>query len=206
MPLSDTVTAVWMFVRWLFAGMAWVVERILLMTRRKDLNLNSFIRVIPDFPKQGILFRDITPLLGNPLAFREVVHRMAEAFAETPIDAIVAAEARGFIFAAPMALELNASFIPVRKPGKLPHHRHSFSYDLEYGQDTLEMHKDAIHPGQRVLVVDDLLATGGTVGACIRLLEETGAVIAGCAFCIELKSLRGREKLGNYPIHSVLSY
>ncbi len=176
------------------------------MTRKKDLNLNSYIRLVPDFPKKGILFRDITPLLANTSAFRETILRMADAFADHPIDAIVAAEARGFIFAAPLALELNASFVPVRKPGKLPHHRHSFSYDLEYGQDTLEMHKDAVQPGQRVLVVDDLLATGGTVEACCKLLEATGATVAGCAFAIELVGLNGRERLGTYPIHSVLKY
>ena len=176
------------------------------MNRNRSLNLNSYIRLIPDFPKKGILFRDITPLLANATAFRETIHRMAEAFADKKIDALVAAEARGFIFAAPLALELNAAFIPVRKPGKLPHHRHSFSYALEYGQDTLEMHKDAIHHGQNVLVVDDLLATGGTVEACCKLLEHTGATIAGCAFCIELDALGGRKKLGDYPIFSVLKY
>ncbi len=176
------------------------------MSRRKDLNLNSYIRVIPDFPKKGILFRDITPLLANATAFRETIHRMADAFAGQRIDALVAAEARGFIFAAPLALELNAAFIPVRKPGKLPHHRHSFSYDLEYGQDTLEMHKDAVHAGQNILVVDDLLATGGTVEACCKLLEHSGASIVGCAFCIELDALGGRQRLGNYPIESVLKY
>lgn len=181
-------------------------RKLALMNRPRQLNLNSYIRVIPDFPKKGILFRDITPLLGNSVAFRETIHRMADAFRDIEISAIVAAEARGFIFAAPLAIELDTSFVPVRKPGKLPHHRHSFSYDLEYGQDTLEMHKDAVQPGQRVLVVDDLLATGGTVGACCKLLEETGAVVAGCAFAIELEGLGGRNKLGDYPIHSVLKY
>jgi adenine phosphoribosyltransferase len=176
------------------------------MTRKKDLNLNSYIRVVPDFPKKGILFRDITPLLGNAVAFRETIHRMADVFHGQNVDSIIAAEARGFIFAAPLALELEASFVPVRKPGKLPHHKHSFSYDLEYGQDTLEMHKDAVQPGQRVLVVDDLLATGGTVEACCKLLEETGALVVGCAFAIELVALGGRERLGSYPIHSVLKY
>ncbi len=176
------------------------------MSRNTDLNLNSYIRVVPNFPKTGILFRDITPLLGNAAAFRETIHRMADAFAGQRIDALVAAEARGFIIAAPLALELNAAFIPVRKPGKLPHHRHSFSYDLEYGQDTLEMHKDAVHAGQNILVVDDLLATGGTVEACCKLLEHSGATIVGCTFCIELDALGGRQRLGNYPIHSVLRY
>jgi adenine phosphoribosyltransferase len=175
------------------------------MTRQKQLNLNSFIRVVPDFPKRGILFRDITPLLANPVAFRETIHRMADGFEGQKIDALVAAEARGFIFAAPLAVALGASFIPVRKPGKLPHHRHSFSYDLEYGQDTLEIHKDAVQPGQKVLVVDDLLATGGTIEACCKLVEACGADVVGCAFCIELKALKGRSRL-SYPIHSVLTY
>ena len=176
------------------------------MTRLKDLNLDSYIRAIPDFPKAGILFRDITPLLANTAAFRETIMRMADPFRGQKIDALVAAEARGFIFAAPLALELEAAFIPVRKPGKLPHERHSFSYDLEYGQDTLEIHKDAVWKGQNVLIIDDLLATGGTVEACCKLVESCGATVAGCAFLIELVGLAGRDRLSQYSMHSVLTY
>ncbi|MFN7627530.1 MAG: adenine phosphoribosyltransferase, partial [Pirellula sp.] len=134
------------------------------MERQPHLNLEQYIRAIPDFPKPGILFRDITPMLGNPGAFRETIARMADLIRGEKIDALVAAEARGFIFAAPLAIELGAAFVPVRKPGKLPFNTHSYSYDLEYGSDTLEMHTDALQPGQRVWIVDDLLATGGTVG------------------------------------------
>ena len=138
-----------------------------------DLKLADYIRSIPDFPKPGILFRDITPLLANPAAFRRAVVDMANPFRTAKIDVVAAAEARGFIFAAPVALELNASLVPIRKPGKLPFDTQSLSYDLEYGSDTLEIHADAIAPGAKVLVVDDLLATGGTVEACCRLVEES---------------------------------
>ncbi len=176
------------------------------MNRQPDLDLTQYIRDIYDFPKPGIHFRDITPLLSSPEAFRETISRMADPFRNTKIDALVAAEARGFIFAAPLALELNASFVPVRKPGKLPYDKHSFSYELEYGSDTLEMHKDAIQPGETVLIVDDLLATGGTVSACCRLLEHNQANIAGCLFCIELTALGGREKLAPFNVVSLLSF
>ncbi len=176
------------------------------MTRRLDLDLKTFIRDIPDFPKPGILFRDITPLLADPVSFRETIARMADPFRNEKIDTLVAAEARGFIFAAPLALELGAAFVPVRKPGKLPYDKHSFSYELEYGTDTLEMHKDAVKPGQRVLIVDDLLATGGTVGACCKILEEYDAEIVACLFCIELAALGGREKLSSFNVVSLLSY
>ncbi len=170
------------------------------------LDLKSFIRDIPDFPKTGILFRDITPLLGNPAALRETVLQLAEPYRSQKIDAVVAAEARGFIFAAPMAIELNAGFVPIRKPGKLPFNRHSFRYDLEYGSDTLEMHVDGVASGARVLVVDDLLATGGTVGACVKLLEQTGANIVGCAFVIELTGLDGRKAVAPHAVHSLMQY
>jgi adenine phosphoribosyltransferase len=176
------------------------------MTRQPSLDLSKFIRDIPDFPKPGILFKDITPLLGNVTAFRETIARMADPFRGQKIDSLVAAEARGFIFAAPLALELGAAFVPVRKPGKLPHDKHSFSYDLEYGSDTLEMHKDAVIAGQRVLVVDDLLATGGTVDACCKLLEKNNVEIAGCLFCIELVALNGRQKLQPHRVVSLLQY
>jgi len=170
------------------------------------LDLRTFIRDIPDFPKKGILFRDITPLLGHPQALRETIKRMADPYRDKKINAVVAAEARGFIFAAPMATELGAGFVPVRKPGKLPYDRHSFRYDLEYGSDTLEMHVDGVPPGARVLVVDDLLATGGTVGACVKLLEKTGANIIGCAFAIELTSLGGREAVAPHEVFSLIQY
>jgi adenine phosphoribosyltransferase len=171
-----------------------------------SLDLKRFIRDIPDFPKPGILFRDITPLLGNAAALKETVSRMADPFRGNQIQAVVAAEARGFIFAAPLAIELGAGFVPVRKPGKLPFDRHSFRYDLEYGSDTLEMHIDGVAAGARVLVVDDLLATGGTVGACVKLLEKTGADIVGCAFAIELVALGGRAAVAPHPVFSLIQY
>ena len=171
-----------------------------------SFDLKSFIRDIPDFPKPGIMFRDITPLLGNPDALRETVRQLAQPYRDKNINAVVAAEARGFIFAAPMAIELGAGFVPVRKPGKLPFDRHSFRYDLEYGSDALEMHVDGVPPGARVLVVDDLLATGGTVGACVKLLEKTGANIIGCAFAIELVALNGRKAVAPHAVHSLIQY
>lgn len=176
------------------------------MQRNPSLDLSQYIRNVPDFPKPGILFKDITPLLGNVDAFRETIARMADPFRGQKIDSLVAAEARGFIFAAPLALELGAAFVPVRKPGKLPFEKHSFSYDLEYGSDTLEMHKDAVIPGQRVLVVDDLLATGGTVEACCKLLANNDVEVAGCLFCIELTGLKGRARLEPFNIFSLLQY
>jgi len=170
------------------------------------LDLKRYIRDISDFPKPGILFRDITPLLGDAEALRETIKRLAEPYQGQGVNSVVAAEARGFIFAAPLALELNAGFVPVRKPGKLPYDTHSFRYDLEYGSDTLEMHVDGVPPGSRVLVVDDLLATGGTVGACVKLLERTGANIVGCAFAIELLALGGAAKLAPHPVFSLIQY
>ncbi len=170
------------------------------------LDLKTFIRDIPDFPKPGILFRDITPLLSNPAAFRECIRRMAEQFRDSGVTAVLAAEARGFIFAAPLALELNARFIPVRKPGKLPFETRSLRYELEYGTDTLEMHTDAVGPGDRVLLVDDLLATGGTILACLQLAQHSGADVVGCAFAIELAFLNGALRLAPVPCFSVMSY
>jgi adenine phosphoribosyltransferase len=168
--------------------------------------LVKFIRDIPDFPKPGILFRDITPLLGNPLALRAAVDLMALHYHGQPIEAAAAAEARGFIFAAPLAVELGIGFVPIRKRGKLPFKVHSFSYELEYGTDTVEMHQDALSPGHRVLLVDDLLATGGTMKACCELVEQTGATIAGCCFLVELSFLNGREKLAPYDVFSLIQY
>ncbi len=169
-------------------------------------DLRSHIRDIPDFPKPGIVFRDITPLLRHAEAFRESIHQLAAHFREREVDIVVAAEARGFIFAAPLAIELNAGFVPIRKPGKLPFDTHAFHYELEYGTDTLEMHIDGVEGGERVLVVDDLLATGGTVETCCKLLEKVGATIVGCAFLIALDSLGGAEKIGDYDIFSLIHY
>lgn len=173
---------------------------------RTPADLTRFIRDIPDFPKPGILFRDITPLLANPLAFRAAVDLMALHYHGQAIDAAAAAEARGFIFAAPLAVELGIGFVPIRKRGKLPFKVHSFSYALEYGKDTVEMHQDALSPGHRVLLVDDLLATGGTMKACCELVEQTGATIAGCCFLVELSFLSGREKLAPYEVFSLVQY
>ena len=170
------------------------------------IDLKQHIRSIPDFPKPGIMFRDITPMLGHPLAFREVIHRFAERFRADKPTAILAAESRGFIFAAPLALELGAAFVPVRKPGKLPFQTRKFSYELEYGKDALEMHVDAVAPGSRCLLVDDLLATGGTTGACVKLAEESQATIVGCAFVIELTFLNGRQRLAPYECFSLIQY
>jgi len=170
------------------------------------IDLKDYIRDIPDFPKPGILFRDITPLLASPEAFREAVKQLADKYREYEIDALIAAEARGFIFAAPLALELNCSFVPVRKPGKLPFQTHSFDYELEYGTDTLEMHIDGVSAGQKVLVVDDLLATGGTVEACCKLLEKTGAEVVGCAFAIELEALGGAARCAPHECFSLITY
>ncbi|HEY1068344.1 MAG TPA: adenine phosphoribosyltransferase [Pirellulales bacterium] len=168
--------------------------------------LTEYIRAIPDFPKPGILFRDITPLLADPHAFRQSIKEFADHYRGEQIDAIAAAEARGFIFAAPLALELNTAFVPIRKPGKLPYETHSLSYDLEYGSNTLHIHTDGVKPGQRVLLVDDLLATGGTIAACCGLVEKLGATVVGCAFVIELLGLNGREKLASYRPMSLLQY
>lgn len=170
------------------------------------MDLKSYIRNIPDFPKPGILFRDITPLLAAPEAFRECIRRMAEPFRASGVTAVLAAEARGFIFAAPLALELNARFVPVRKPGKLPFDTHSFHYELEYGTDTLEIHTDAVSAGDRVLLVDDLLATGGTICACAELAKNSKSEVVGCAFAIELSFLQGRKRLAPTPVYSVLCY
>jgi adenine phosphoribosyltransferase len=170
------------------------------------LDLTKYIRDIPDFPKPGILFKDITPLLANPDAFKETIRRMADHYRGRKIDAVVAAEARGFIFAAPLALELGAGFVPIRKPGKLPFDTHAFHYELEYGTDTLEIHIDGVTPGQNVLMVDDLLATGGTIAACCNLVEKLGAKVAGCCFLIDLAFLNGAKKIAPREIFSLIRY
>jgi len=170
------------------------------------VNLKDYIRNVPDFPKPGIMFRDITPLLSAPEAFRFAIRQFADRYRSAKPTAILAAESRGFIFAAPLAIELGAAFVPVRKPGKLPFKTRRFQYDLEYGTDTLEMHVDAIEPGSRVLLVDDLLATGGTIEACVKLAEESRAEVVGLAFLIELTFLNGRDRLKNHDIYSLLKY
>ena len=176
------------------------------MSDSTPLNLATYIREIRDFPKPGILFRDITPLLASPAALRQTVCRMAEPFRREKIDLVAAVEARGFIFAAPLALELSAGLVPIRKRGKLPFKTRSYTYALEYGTDTLEMHVDAIAPGARVLVVDDLLATGGTVEACCHMIESTGGTVAGCAFVIELAGLGGARRIAQYKMVSLIRY
>lgn len=169
-------------------------------------HLPDYIRAIPNFPKPGILFRDITPLLACAEAFRETIAQFAAHYRDAGIHVVAAAEARGFLFAAPLALELGVGFVPVRKPGKLPFDTHAFHYELEYGTDTLEMHIDGITPGQNVLLVDDLLATGGTMQACCRLVERARATVAGCAFVIELLGLNGAARLAPHPTFSLIKY
>jgi adenine phosphoribosyltransferase len=170
------------------------------------IDLKSLIRDVPDFPKPGIMFKDITPLLASPAAFRQVISQLADRYRTQKIDAVVAAEARGFIFAAPLALELGVGFTPIRKVGKLPYQTHTHEYDLEYGSDKLQIHIDGVANGHRVLVVDDLLATGGTVEACCKLVEKIGGEIAECCFLIELAFLQGRKKLSHRKVFSLLSY
>lgn len=170
------------------------------------IDLNKFIRDVPDWPKPGIVFKDITPLLANPAALAMAVELMVNPFRGQRVDVVVGAESRGFIFGTAIAQALSAGFIPVRKPGKLPWKTHALTYELEYGTDTLEVHEDAIQPGQRVLLADDLLATGGTIRACCELVNRMEAQIVGISFLIELGFLPGREGIGDYNVHSVLQY
>lgn len=176
------------------------------MPASSEIDLKDYIRDIADFPKPGILFRDITPLLASATAFREVIRRIADHYRSRGVEVVVAAEARGFIFAAPLAIELKAGFVPVRKPGKLPFDTHAFHYELEYGTDTLELHVDGVRSGQKVLIVDDLLATGGTVEACCKLLEKAGAEIVGCAFVISLDALNGAQRIAPHQSFCLLHY
>jgi adenine phosphoribosyltransferase len=170
------------------------------------MDLGAHIRDIPDFPKPGILFKDITPLLLDPEALAQAVTDLADWARPLDVDFVAAAEARGFILGAAVARELGAGFVPARKPGKLPHETISAEYILEYGVDALEMHADALADGARVLLHDDLLATGGTAQALIELIEGTGAQVVGCEFLVELAFLGGRERLAGYDVHALLTY
>jgi adenine phosphoribosyltransferase len=170
-------------------------------------HLAALIRDVPDFPKKGILFKDITTLLKDPEAFRISIDLLAEPFKDLGIEAVVGMESRGFIFAAPLAYKLNAGFVPVRKLGRLPAEAVRVEYSLEYGSNVLEIHRDAIKPGQRVLVVDDLLATGGTVLATVNLVEQLGGIVVGIGFLAELTFLNGRQNLDKYEnVISIISY
>jgi len=170
------------------------------------LDLRDQIRDVPDFPKPGILFKDITPLLMDPSALRLCIEKLCSPWYSKEPDVIIGIEARGFIFGAAMAVSMGVPFVPIRKPGKLPWKTRSASYALEYGEDTIEIHEDAVAPGQRVLLVDDLLATGGTMAAAIRLVRELGGKVIEALFVIELKDLHGRDKLPDVPIRSILTY
>jgi adenine phosphoribosyltransferase len=170
------------------------------------VDLKKYIADIQDFPIDGILFRDITPLMADGEAFSEACDRIIQYAKEQKVDVIVGPESRGFIFGCPIAYALKVGFVPVRKPGKLPRETVSHKYDLEYGSNELHIHKDGIKAGQRVLIVDDLLATGGTVAATIKIVEELGGIVAGCAFLIELEELEGRKSIAGYDIYTQLTY
>ncbi len=167
-------------------------------------DLNALIRDVPDFPQKGVVFKDITPLLADAAGLSLAVEYLTQPFRSMHIDKVVGAESRGFIFGTAVARNLTAGFVPIRKPGKLPAKTIGQSYELEYGVDRLEIHQDAIAPGDRIVMVDDLLATGGTIAACCQLVESLGGTIVGVAFLIELSFLNGRERIAKYPIHSVL--
>ena len=170
------------------------------------MNLADYIRDIPDFPKPGILFKDITPLLAQPPAFQPPVRQLCQHYRGRPIAALAPAAGRGFLFAAPMALLMERPLIPLRKPGKLPYRTHSLQYELEYGTAELHVHTDGVVSGHRVLLVDDLLATGGTMRASCQLVEKAGGQVAGCAFLLELGFLKGREKLAPHEVFSLIRY
>lgn len=170
------------------------------------LDLGHYIRNVPDFPKPGILFKDITPLLASPEAFAAAIEALAAPFRAAGITHVAAVESRGFIFGGPVAQQLGVGFVPIRKPGKLPWTTIRNEYVLEYGTDVLEMHDDALTRGDRVLIVDDVLATGGTAAAAVRLAQDLGANVVACAMVIELKFLGGRSKLGETPLHALLAY
>lgn len=170
------------------------------------MDLKQYIATIPDFPKPGIIFRDITPLMSDGKAFHEATVQIQAFAQQVNAEVIVGPESRGFIFGCPVAVNLGIGFVPVRKPGKLPRETISYKYDLEYGSNELHMHSDSIQKGQRVLIVDDLLATGGTVEATIKIVEELGGIVAGCAFLIELTGLHGRDALEGYEVLTLMSY
>jgi adenine phosphoribosyltransferase len=170
------------------------------------MDLKEFVAIVPDWPKEGIKFKDITPLMADGEAYKYATDQIVTYAREREVDLIVGPEARGFIIGCPVAYSLGVGFAPVRKEGKLPRETIKVDYGLEYGKDVLTIHKDAIKPGQRVLIVDDLLATGGTIEATIKLVEELGGVVAGIAFLIELSYLDGRSKLDNYDIKAILNY
>jgi adenine phosphoribosyltransferase len=180
--------------------------RVLFMADAGTIVLQDWIRDIPDFPKPGVLFKDITPMLANPKVFGVAIDRLAREYADRKIDVIAAAEARGFIFGGPLALRLDAGFVPIRKPGKLPYATIALEYQLEYGKDKLEVHTDAFPPGSRVLLIDDVLATGGTMKACHDLVQSTGAEVVACAFVLELSFLGGRAKLEPSEVFSLITY
>ena len=170
------------------------------------MELKSFIRDIPDFPEPGILFRDITPLLQDVDAFRYTIDCLLERFKDDLLDVIVPIESRGFLFGAPLAYEMRKPIVPVRKPGKLPAETHTVGYSLEYGESAMEIHVDGVRPGQRVLLLDDLLATGGTLEATARLVEMSGGVVSAVGVIIELTHLLGRQRLGDYDVFSLVQY
>ena len=170
------------------------------------LDLTAYIRDVPDFPKPGILFKDITPLLSDPAALKDAVQALAEPYRDANLASVAAVESRGFIFAAAVACELGCGFVPLRKPDKLPAETTSATYELEYGTDTIEVHVDAIHPGDRVAIIDDVIATGGTAAAAVELVSGLGGNLVGISFLIDLAFLGGTAKLGDYPIHSVITY
>jgi adenine phosphoribosyltransferase len=172
----------------------------------QEQELKQLIREIPDFPKPGILFYDITTLLKDPRGLRAVIDHLSERYRGQKIDSVIGVEARGFIFAPALAYHLGAGFVPVRKPKKLPGEVERHSYDLEYGSDTLEIHRDAVQPGHNVIIADDLLATGGTAGAVVKLVEKLGGTVVGLSFVVELEFLPGRQKLTGYDVHSLLKY
>lgn len=170
------------------------------------MNLKEYIADIPDFPQEGVLFRDVTPLMANGDAFKDACDQMIAYAKKVGADVIVGPESRGFIFGCPVAYELGIGFVPIRKPNKLPRETVSISYDLEYGSNELHVHKDGVEAGQKVLIVDDLLATGGTVDATIQMIEQLGGEVVGCAFLIELCDLKGRELLKGYDVFSIMTY